>query len=273
MTAETVQKTLERLYACREPYTVFFSGKKSRTVNGAYRGLTRRILINDKNFLSGAGYNEDLLLYTAIHELAHHILATEMGQQGRRSHTRLFWAVFNRLVDKAEAAGIYTLHIDEEVRSLVEEAAGIGRELARLQRELGGVLSRLREICVQKGIRYEDVLERKLRISRETANTAGLASGLDVSDTAGEINIDLQETIVKERNPDKRDDIILAVLEGKSISQVKQAGKPAETGPAREDETTALMKERDRLEATIAALNRRIGEIAARLELLEKTTA
>jgi hypothetical protein len=272
-TAETVQRTLERLYSCREPFTVFFSGKKSGSVNGTYRERTRTIMINDKNFLSAGGYNGDLLMYTAIHELAHHILGTEMGLRGMRSHTRLFWSVFSGLVDKAEAEGVYTLNVDGEVQGLVDEAAGISRELARLQRELGDVLSRLHGICEKKGIRYEDVLERKLRISRETANTACLANSLDVSEAAGEINIDLQEAIIKERNADRREEIILAFLAGRGISQVKQAGKPADTGPPPEDEAARLMKEWDRLEATIASLQRRMGEIMNRLELLEKTTA
>ena len=88
-----------------------FSGKASKKVNGLYKrgGDEKTIVLHNKNFS-----NDDTLMFTAIHELTHHVLITELGYNPSKSHSQVFWAMFNDLVDKAEAEGIYRPVIDKE---------------------------------------------------------------------------------------------------------------------------------------------------------------
>ncbi|MDR0601298.1 MAG: hypothetical protein LBG42_02855, partial [Treponema sp.] len=54
-------------------FSLVFSGKSSKKVNGLYKPESREIIIHNKNFTAEGGQNENLLLYTAIHEYAHHL--------------------------------------------------------------------------------------------------------------------------------------------------------------------------------------------------------
>ncbi len=47
-------------------------------------------------------------MYTAIHELTHHILITERGVKTLKSHSGIFWATFYDLIDKAIELKLYT---------------------------------------------------------------------------------------------------------------------------------------------------------------------
>jgi hypothetical protein len=151
-----------------------FSEKKSKTVNGFYKPDKNEIIIHNLNFPNDET-GDNLLFYTAMHELAHHIQFTEYRQKSVRSHTELFYATLDSLADTAEKSGLYRTGEDEETRKLIDEARDISRELANLQKKLGSVLIKLHERCHEKGIRYEDVIERKVQISLQTMRKANTA--------------------------------------------------------------------------------------------------
>jgi hypothetical protein len=84
-------------------FEVIFSGKKSKKVNGLYKCEQREIIIHNRNFS-----DENLLLYTAIHEYAHHLHACSRGGAlSSRAHTAEFWAILHGLLEKAEAKRVY----------------------------------------------------------------------------------------------------------------------------------------------------------------------
>ena len=264
MNQEMVKERLQLLYKEKVPYSVIFSGKGSKRINGLYKLDTQEILIHNKNFSEGDTVNENLLMYTAIHELAHHIHTTEYHHKGARSHTQEFWAIFHDLIDAAEKAGIYHLDIDEETQGLISEVCQISREIAALQRKLGEVLDRLHETCTAKGYRFEDVAERKAQISRGTRSMAIAANALDLP---GDIGIDIQQEVIRKRDKEKRAAIIEASREGKTIAQIK-ATPPVPNVNKKEDEETALIKEKDRIERSISSLKRRYENICKQLETL-----
>jgi hypothetical protein len=262
MNQDDVKKNLLRLYDCAEDFTLIFSGKKSLKVNGLYKPDKREIIIHNRNF-ENTEIGNNLLFYTAIHELAHHIQFTELHQKSVRSHTALFFATSDDLVDIAEKKGIYKMPIDEDTQKLIDESKEISREIAALQRKLGQVLLRLHETCEKKGIRYEDVIERKAQIARQTAKKAKKAYNLNLS---GEIGVDIQEAAIKERDEEKIEAIVHAGQKGKSIDQAKRAvAKPID----QEDETVSLVKEKRRIEHTIASLSRRLEEITEQIQSRE----
>jgi hypothetical protein len=262
MNQDDVKKSLLKLHDCAEDFTLIFSGKKSNKVNGLYKGDKKEIIINNRNFEATETGN-NLLFYTAVHELAHHIQFTELHQKSVRAHTALFFATLDDLVDIAEKKGIYKMPIDKDTQKLIDEAKDISCEIAALQRKLGQVLLQLHETCEKKGIRYEDVIERKAQIARQTEKKAKKAYNLNLSE---EIGVDIQEAAIKERDEEKIEAIVHAGQKGKSIDQAKKAiAKPID----QEDETVSLMKEKARIERTIASLKRRLEEVAEQLKSRE----
>lgn len=259
MDQELVKELLGRLHECEEDFTVIFSGKKSGKVNGVYKYESREILIHNRNFTV-----DDTLMYTAIHELAHHIMATEHGFRGRRSHTQRFWAVFHDLLGKARSEGIYTARPDEETQGLLDEARRVSCVIAELQRRLGRVLIKIYERCEARGQRAEDFIEGGAQISRNTARTACEAARMDLPK---EIGADVQEAVIQERDHDIRRAMVGAAGEGKSVAQVKQAAKGAQEARSGAD---ALEAEKARIERTIKSLTRRLRELE---RLLEETDA
>ncbi|MDR1220302.1 MAG: hypothetical protein LBK73_11940 [Treponema sp.] len=227
MNQDAVKELLQKLHESPTEYNVIFSGKKSRKVNGLYKwgtDKTPEIIIHNRNFADDAGnQNENLLMFTAIHELTHHILVTENGKKSARgAHSQLFWATFHDLVDKAETTGVYRPEIDADTQKVIEEAREISKQIAELQRQLGQVLIRAHEVCKAKGLRYEDVMERRAQISQSTMKSSVAAYNM------GDQNIgaDIQAEAVKQRDEDKRDAIIAAGHEGKSVAQAKKAATP-----------------------------------------------
>jgi hypothetical protein len=260
MNQDQVKERLLKLHDCSEDFTLIFSGKKSKKVNGLYHWDKHEIIIHDRNFHNDEGINENLLFYTAMHELAHHIQYTEHRQKSARAHTQLFHAILDDLVDIAEKKGFYEMPIDDDTQKLIDEAKDISCEIAALQRKLGQVLQQLHETCEKKGIRYEDAAGRKAQIARQTEKRAKKAHALNLPK---EINADIQEAAINERDEEKAAAIVHAGKKGKSIDQAKRAFV---SPPVQEDETVSLKKEKARLERTIASLKHRLEEVAEQLQ-------
>jgi type IV secretory pathway VirJ component len=261
MNQEAVRERLMQLHGCSQEFTVVFSGKKSARVNGLYVPARMEILIHNRNFNGDDGKcNENLLMYTAIHELAHHICFTELGQQGSKSHTQLFWSTFHDLLNAAEDKGLYALEVDDATQLYIDRARELSRQIAALQRELGEVLSKINESCHQQGLRAEDVIERKVQISRKTMHKAVTAHVLDLPEDVG---CDVQAAIIEERNPENREEILAGGKQGKTIAQLK---RPAGVTPEPKDPLEKLAKERGRLETTIRHLEARLAEVVRQLE-------
>ncbi|MDR2964190.1 MAG: hypothetical protein LBU88_00245 [Treponema sp.] len=262
--AAFVGAQLCELHKCDRPFMVKFSGKKNKKINGKYISSTEEIIIYEKNFISEEGQlNETMLMYTAIHELAHHIQFTEYGQTGSRSHTKLFYSILDDLIELAEKAGIYKPVIDAELQEMIDEAKKISCELAKLQRELGAVLVKLNDTCVNKGIRFEDIMHRKVRVSKETANKILKIQSINIPENYG---IDIQEAIAGERDEYKQKAMAAVAKAGKSIYQIKRAGSSFSSGEKNsENEIDELIREKTRIEKTIETLSGRLREIMRKI--------
>jgi hypothetical protein len=249
MNTEQVKEKLNAIYQTEYDYTVIFSGKKSNKVNGLDKPAAKEILIHNRNFV-----DDNLLIYTAIHELAHHVCMAERGERGARAHTLLFWSVFHDLLDNAVAKKIYARKKNEALQKLVEQAREIDRQIARLQRELGGVLLEINRICDKENIRFEDVADSEIRLSRKTRDAAVKSAQLKAPDQYGQ---DLQALLIGAKNDEARNDIELQAE--KSIDQIKQRIK--QSGQEDMYAVQRLTKEKIRIEKTIATLNLRLLQI------------
>jgi len=151
------------------------------------------------------------------------------------------------------------MNVSKDTQKLIDEARSISVEIAELQQRLGKVIIALQENCKEENLRFEDVVERRVQISKQTMERAIKADFLSLSNTG----VDIQEAAIKERNDDKRTAIIHAGAEGKSVAQAKKATAAPVSG---EDETVSLVKEKRRLEKTIEMLKRRLDEVEENLK-------
>jgi len=246
-------------------FSLIFSGKKSKKVNGLYKPASREIILHNRNFQpDDAGQN--LLLYTAIHEYAHHLHACSRGGTlSPRAHSPEFWAIFHALLEKAEKKKIYNdvFSVSPELLKLTEVIRNkYLKNNGELVKEMGKHLLKAHDLCTGIGVRFEDYVDRMLRIPRAAANTAMRMFELDI---APEVGADNMRFLAGIRDSDERKAAETALIKGKSPDSVKVQVK---NKVKEEDPIVLLEKEKMRIERTIATLNKRLEEV--KKELKEK---
>jgi hypothetical protein len=259
MNQDQVKAALLAIEEAPMEFTVLLSGKQCRKVNGLYKPESREIIIHNRNFK-----DDNLLIYTAIHEYAHHLHACSRGGKlSSRAHTAEFWAILHGLLEKAEAKDIYKNVFAGSPE--LEELTGLIRkkylyENGSLVKELGMHLLRADELCTAMGARFEDYVDRVLCIPRIAAKMAIKMYQYNLDPAVGSDNMRFLAGIKNEADRSAAENALLA---GKSPDSVKiqAARKPAETDPR-----LLLEKEKLRLERTIAALSKRLQEVEQELE-------
>jgi hypothetical protein len=240
-------------------FSVIFSGKKSKKVNGLYKPDAREIIIHNRNFS-----DDNLLMYTAIHEYAHHLHACARGGHlSPRAHTAEFWAILHGLLEKAEKKKIYK-NVFSGSKELEELTDVIRKkyltENGNLVKELGELLLRARDLCSEIGGRYEDYIDRVLCIPRQAANLAVRMHQYNLNPKIGPDNMRFLAGIT---NEEKRQAAESSLLSGRSPDTVKIALRQK---PEAEDPRRNLEKEKLRLERTIASLTKRLEEVKKELK-------
>jgi len=261
MNQDQVKKKLLSIEDAPLDFSVVFSGKLSKKVNGLYKPDSKEIIIHNRNF-----DEDNLLIYTAIHEYAHHLHACERGGQlSSRAHTSEFWAILHRLLEKAEKKEIYkdVFSGSTELEKLTETIRKkYLTENGSLVKELGRLLLKAHDLCTAIGGRYEDYIDRVLRIPRQAANLAVKMHQYGLSPETGADNMRFLAGI---SNEEKRQAAENALLAGKSPDTVKTACRK-NSGVDEEDTRESLEKEKIRLERTIASLKKRLEEVEKELE-------
>ncbi|MDR0473107.1 MAG: hypothetical protein LBH43_05510 [Treponema sp.] len=247
-------------------FTLIFSGKKSKKVNGLYKPDSREIILHNRNFAEAGKEGDNLLLYTAIHEYAHHLHAcSKGGKLPARAHSAEFWAILHTLLEKAEKQGLYR-NVFESSRELTELTELIQKKYLKengsLVKELGKLLLKAYDLCAAAGGRWEEYVDRVLRIPRSAANLAIRIHQYDLKPESGADNMRFLAGI---KNEEKRAAAQNALLnEGKSPDMVKTAVRKKE--PQDEGLRQRLEKEKLRLERTIASLSKRLAEVEKELD-------
>ena len=258
MTNEKIVENLKKLYECKTEFTVTQTGKASKKVNGLYKPLTHEIFLHNKNFKT-----ENALMFTAIHELTHHI-QNENGVKAGKVHNNAFWNTFYNLLDKAEKIGIYSRERSASVSEKTKELSEIQKQIIELQKQQGKLLSELHRECEEQGDRYEDVLEHDLQISRNKAKELQKMALLtsDVSD-------EMSKAINSAKDMMMKNAAMQAADSGATVEQVKaiakdnkKTTKPADDGL---DSPSSLIREKKRIERTIEQLNDRLVNIEEQL--------
>jgi hypothetical protein len=262
MNTDQVKQKLLRIEEAPLEFTLVFSGKKSSKVNGLYKPESREIIIHNRNFEQDAA-GENLLLYTAIHEYAHHLHAcSQGGKLSPRAHTSEFWAIFHALLEKAELKKIYR-DVFADAPELTELTETIRKkylqENGSLVKEMGKHLLKAHELCTAIGVRFEDYVDRVLRIPRTAANMAIKMFSFDLNPQTGADNMRFLAGI---RDAGERKAAETALLKNKSPDTVKTAIRQKAKN---EDPVQMLEREKNRLERTIETLSKRLEEVKKEL--------
>jgi hypothetical protein len=262
MNQDQVKEKLLAIEDAPMEFSLIYSGKKSAKVNGLYKPESREIIIHNRNFETGAA-GDNLLLYTAIHEYAHHLHAcSKDGRLSVRAHTSEFWAIFHALLEKAEARKIYR-DVFAGQPELTELTEIIRKkfllENGSLVKEMGKHLLKAHELCTAIGVRFEDYVDRVLRIPRTAANMAIRMFEYELNP---EVGADNMRFLAGLRDSGDRRAAETALIKGKSPDTVKMAVRK-KTGE--EDPNLRLEKEKLRLERTIETLKKRLEEVKKEL--------
>ena len=259
MNQDQVKERLVQLDDEVEEFSLVFSGKTSKKANGVYHPDTREIVIHNRNF-----ENDNALMYTAIHEFAHHVhFTTSAVPVGPRAHTLEFRSILHRLLVRAEEIGIYLnpFESDAEFEALTRRLKTEFLERnGEMMKRFGQALIEAERLCQARGARFEDYVERVLSMDRTTATTLMKLHTYNIDPSIGYANM---TTVAGLASDEKRTQAERAFLAGQTPDQVKTAvrAKPEEA----EDPVRKLEKERGRIERTIQSLQTRLGEIEERL--------
>lgn len=258
MTNENILENLKKLYQCKTEFKVTQTGKASRKVNGLYKPFTREIFLHNKNFKA-----DNALMFTAIHELTHHI-QNESGVKAGKVHNNAFWNTFYTLLDKAEKIGIYSRERSESVAAKTKELTDIQKQIIELQKKQGKLLAELHRECEEQGDRYEDVLEHDLQISRNKAKELQKQAYL-----TSNVSDEMSKAINSAKDAMMKNAAIQAADSGATVEQVKAIAKDTakKTKPADDglDSPSSLMREKKRIEKTIEQLQDRLVNIDEQL--------
>jgi len=253
-----VTEILNAVEPSPHPFSLAFSGKTNKKVNGLYKPDSSEIVLHNRNFES-----DDQLLYTALHEYAHHLHHHLGGGISRaRPHTQEFWAIFHRLIEKAAGMGYYKNVFDTEpeflalTRTIKETCI---RANGEIMLEFGRLLAEASTLCERHRARFEDYIERVLGIPRMTAAAAVTASsaGLDPS-----LGWDSLRFVSSLRDPEDRSKALEILESGASPTSARGLLR---TAAAPEDPSERLLSEKTRIERTIRNLTERLGEIERKL--------
>lgn len=264
MNQDQVKQKLLKLDPSVEDFSVTFTGKKSRKVDGLYKPDTREILIHNDNF-NGDGP----LMYTAIHEFAHHIQFTRSTLPvSSKAHTSHFWNIFHNLLLDAEKRGIYVnvFHEDERFIALTKKIKDdFIVPNGEMIREFGALLMDAHELCTRMQASFEDYVDRELGLHRSAAKSMMKISAREVDPRIGYENM---RTVASIRDEDTSRAAEKAFLEGDSPDMVKAqyATRPKADSPLKQ-----LYVERDRIEKSLDTLTKKLAEIERRIYDFEKS--
>lgn len=259
MNQERVKEILLEIEETELEFSVIFSGKASKKVNGLYKPDIHEIILHNKNFA-----NDNELIYTAVHEYTHHKRCEEDGGfHSSKAHSPRFWSLFHRLLSVAEEKGFYKITIEDspELMELTERIRGaVMVQNGELMKELGALLSKARVLCKKAGVRFEDYIDRVLCLPRASAGAIERMYAYDVEPSIG---YEAMKTVAKISNPQKRAEAENLYLAKNSPAAVRD--KLKKDDGVKEDPRRILEKEKRRLEKTISGLQERLRQVEEKL--------
>ncbi|MCD6395969.1 MAG: hypothetical protein J7L71_00380 [Spirochaetaceae bacterium] len=255
MNQTQVKDILLRLKEDVEEFTVIFSGKKSTKVDGLYKPAAREIILHNRNT-----EDQNAIIYTAIHEFAHHIHVTSsLIPISRRAHTKEFWAILHSLLNKAENLKIYSnkFKTEADFQSLTRDIKEkfILRN-GEIMKDFGKLLLKAYNLCTKYDMSFDDYVDRELGLGRTNAKQI---MGIYTENLNPEIGYENMKTLTRIPQGEARIKAEEAFLSGSSPDSVKSLF--INPSPVSGDPVLRLQKEKLRIERSIVNFNKRLVEI------------
>ncbi len=269
MNQDQVKATLKQLEPEIDAFTVIFSGKESKRANGVYHPDKQEIIIHNKNFT-----NDNQLMYTAVHEFAHHVhFCRSSVPISSKAHTTAFRSILHNLLVKAERLTIYTniFETEPEFTALTvkirEEFVSVN---GQLMKELGALFIQAQQLCEKHGARFEDYIERIVRMNKSTATSLMKIHSLDIDPSLGYENM---RTIAGIGDVTERIQAQQALQSGQTPDMVKiNLKQNKQSAPENDEPLEKLLAERRKLERSIDNLHGKLKEIEKRIEELQEAS-
>ena len=235
-------------------FKVVFTGKASKKVDGLYYPQSHEILIHNKNMET-----DNEILYTAIHEYAHHLQFCTAGAiVSNRSHTREFWNIFHELLEIAEKKGLLQNIFrsnDEFVKLTQQIKEKYIKENGSLMQEFGKLLCTAVSLCEKYHVSFEDYVDREIGLHRHSAKTLIDVYKKEIDPSIGYENM---TAVARIRDKEKRNEAQQAFLEGQSPDRVLHSFS---NRLQPEDPLHRLEAEKVRLQKTITTLQKKLESI------------
>jgi len=266
MNQDQVKDRLLQLEQVKTDFMVTFSGKSSKKVDGLYYPDKCEIIIHNQNFT-----DDNQLMYTAIHEFAHHVQFTRTTVPVTpRAHSNDFWSIFHTLLFKAEGMGLYNniFETNDEFKQLT--ALLRDEYLSRnghLMKEFGSLLLKARELCQQYHASFEDYVDRVLRLHRAEAKTIMKTYTMDIKPEIGYENM---KTVARIRDEGLRQGVQEAFIsDQRSPDMIK-----ADLNPKAEfsNRLSYLESEKERVERSLDKLTAHLAKLERDIDALKKSS-
>jgi len=258
---EQVKQKLLEIENDIEDFSLIFSGKTSRKVNGLYYPERKEIIIHNRNF-----DDDNLLIYTAVHEFAHHVHhARSVLPVPAKAHTNEFWIIFQKLLIDAEKKGIYKniFKVNKDFIELTKELKeNYLSKNADLMKGFGKLLIKAVNLCRLHKVRFEDYVDRELLIARNTADTMVKIYTMNINP---EIGLDNMKILSRVKDDEERKRFESEILGGKTQEMVKA---DISKNKKSEDTKDILEKERKRIRRSIERLQERLEQIDEKIKEL-----
>lgn len=262
MNQTQVKEILLQLKGDIEEFSVIFSGKKSKKVDGLYKPDSREIIIHNRNT-----EDQNAIIYTAIHEFAHHIhVTTSLVPVSKKAHSKEYWAILHGLLGKAEGLKIYAnkFKTEPDFQTLTREIKEkFILKNGEMMRAFGKLLLKSYSLCLKYGMSFDDYVDRELGLGRTAAKQLISVYREDINPELGYENMKILSRI---KPGEDRMGAEEAFLRGSSPDSVKS--QFASSAAVQEDPVLRLQKEKQRIERSIASFNKRLGEIEKSLSLI-----
>ncbi|QEN05813.1 hypothetical protein EW093_14245 [Thiospirochaeta perfilievii] len=263
MNQDKVKEILLELDSSVEDFSVVFTGKESTKVDGLYNRETCEILIHNRNFK-----DDNALIYTAIHEFAHHIQFTKIDpDRSSRAHTVSFWNTFHSLLDVAEEKKYYIniFNSDDKFLNLTKEIKeNYLTQNGQLMKDFGKLLVEAYDLCQRNHAEFEDYVDRALCMNRSAAKNIMKVYAMDVEPSLGFDNMKIVAG-VKDNNQRKKAEE--SFKQGLSPNEVR--AEINESKPEPKITIKKLESEKVRLEKSIHALQVKLADLEMKIDEYE----
>lgn len=144
-----------------EDFSLYYTGKKSRRVDAKYYFEKKEIMVNELNFDNNAE-----LIYSSLHEYAHHIQNTESFIKDT-PHDLEFWKIFHKLLYTAEEKELYSNCCHSEFREPFKRLIAANEEFNKANLKFFEAIDEFRNILGKENFnQFIDCSERLIKIPR-----------------------------------------------------------------------------------------------------------